>query len=47
MNDIVEPDDVYVLTPTGWNPDSDAYAKNEEATKDWEGNVKPLRAFTR
>ena len=43
MDDLVEPDDVYVLTPTRWNPHTDAYAKNEEATMDWEGNVKPLR----
>jgi hypothetical protein len=42
-NDLVEPDEVYVLTPTRWNPHTDAYAKNEEAIMDWEGNVKPPR----
>ena len=36
-----EPPDVYVLTPTTWNPHSDAYAFNEESMLDWEGNIKP------
>ena len=31
-----EPDDVYVLTPTIWNPHSDAYVINEESMLDWE-----------
>jgi hypothetical protein len=35
--------DVYLLTPTRWNPRTDAYAKNEEAMMDCEGNVKPPR----
>jgi hypothetical protein len=42
-DDLVEPDEVYLLTPTLWNPHTDAYAKNEEALMDWEGNVKPPR----
>jgi hypothetical protein len=42
-DDLVEPDEVYLLTPTQWNPHTDAYAKNEEALMDWEGNVKPHR----
>jgi hypothetical protein len=29
------------LTPTRWNPHTDADAKIEEAMMDWEGNVKP------
>ena len=28
-----EPEDVYVLTPTTWNPHSDAYVINEETWK--------------
>lgn len=32
-------DDVYTLTPERWNPHSDAYARNEEAMIDWEGNM--------
>ena len=35
-----EPEDVYVLTPTTWNPHSDAYVINEESMLDWEGNMK-------
>ena len=35
-----EPEDVYVLTPTIWNPHSDAYVINEESMLDWEGNMK-------
>jgi hypothetical protein len=42
-DDLVEPDEVYLLTPTRWNPHTDAYAKNEEAMMDDEGNVKPPR----
>ena len=32
-----EPEDLYVLTPTTWNPHSDAYVINEESMLDWEG----------
>ena len=38
-----EPEDVYVLTPTTWNPHSDAYVINEESMLDWEGNMKHER----
>ena len=38
-----EPEDVYVLTPTTWNPHSDAYVMNEESMLDWEGNMKHER----
>ena len=38
-DDLVEPNDVYLLTPTHWNPHSDEYAKNEELMLDWEGNM--------
>ena len=34
--DLEESDDVYVLTPTTWNPHSDAYAINDESMLDWE-----------
>ena len=29
-----------MLTPTIWNPHSDAYVINEESMLDWEGNMK-------
>ena len=35
-----EPGDVYILTPTTWNPHSDAYVFNEEPMLGWEGNMK-------
>ena len=35
-----EPEDVYVLTPTTWNPHSDAYVISEESILDWEGSMK-------
>ena len=39
-DDLIDPSDVYMLTPFQWNPHSDVYARNEEAMLDWEGNVK-------
>ena len=41
--DLEEPDDVYVLTPTMWNPHSDAYVINEESMLDWEGHMRNER----
>ena len=38
--ELEEPEDVYILTPTIWNPHSDAYVINEESMLDWEGNMK-------
>ena len=38
--ELEDPLDVYLLTPTKWNPHSDAYAANEESIVDWEGNIK-------
>ena len=35
-----EPEDVYVLTPTIWNPHSDPYVINEESMLDRECNMK-------
>ena len=37
--ELEQPEDVYVLTPTTWNPLSDAYVINEESMLDWEGNM--------
>ena len=31
--------DVYILTPEGWNPYTDAYSLNEASMLDWEGNM--------
>ena len=31
---------IYTLTPTKWNPHTDAYALNEDSIVDWEGNIK-------
>ena len=38
--ELEEPEDIYVLTPTAWNPHYDAYVINEESMLDWEGNMK-------
>ena len=40
IQELEEPEDVYVLTPTILNPHSDAYVINEESMLDWEGNMK-------
>ena len=32
--------EIYTLTPSKWNPHTDAYALNEESIVDWEGNIK-------
>ena len=37
IDDLTEPEEVYILTPTTWNPHTDAYANNEESILDWEG----------
>ena len=39
-DDLVAGHDVYVLTPSRWNPHSDAYEANEASMLDWEGNIK-------
>ncbi|MEM7463144.1 MAG: hypothetical protein AAF362_10750 [Pseudomonadota bacterium] len=39
-SELTDPSDVYLLTPTTWNPHSDAYAFNEENMLDWEGNMR-------
>ena len=32
--------EIYTITPTRWNPHTDAYALNEESIVDWEGNIR-------
>jgi hypothetical protein len=34
-----ETEEVYLLTPSRWDPHCDAYAANEENMLDWEGNM--------
>jgi hypothetical protein len=34
-----ETEDIYLLTPSRWNPHDDLYATNEENMLDWEGNM--------
>ena len=36
QDELVEPSDMYMLTPTTWNPHSVHYAHNEENMLDWE-----------
>ena len=40
IQELEELEDVYVLTPTIWNPHSDAYVIKEESMLDWEGNMR-------
>ena len=40
IRDLEETDDVYVLTPTIWNPHSDTYVINEESLLDWEDHMR-------
>ena len=42
-DDLLNPDEVYILSPATWNPHSDAYSTNEESMLDWEGNMQPKR----
>ena len=32
--------DVYIMTPTTWNPHTNIHATNEDSMLDWEGNIK-------
>ena len=36
---MMDTEDIYLLTPTQWNPHDDSYAANEENMLDWEGNM--------
>ena len=38
--DLLAGHDVYVLSPSKWDPHSEAYGQNEANMTDWEGNVK-------
>ena len=40
-DDLLSPNEVYILSPATWNPHSDAYSTNEESMLDWEGNMQP------
>ena len=41
VNELTSNDDVYLLTPSRWNPHSSVYASNEENMLDWQGNIIP------
>ena len=36
---MMEAEDVYLLTPSQWNPHCDSYTTNKENMLDWEGNM--------
>jgi len=38
-DEMMDTDDVYLLTPSRWNPHCDSYATNEENMLDWQGNM--------
>ena len=38
-DDLLNPNEVYILSPATWNPHSGAYSTNEESMLDWEGNM--------
>jgi hypothetical protein len=38
-NDLVDPQDIYLLTLAQWNPHSNAYMRNKELMLDWGGNL--------
>ena len=40
---LLNPNEVYILSPATWNPHSDAYLTNEESMLDWEGKMQPNR----
>ena len=42
-DDLLNPNEVYILSPATWNPHSNAYSTNEESMLDWEGNMPPKR----
>ena len=42
-DDLLNPNEVYILSPASWNPHSDAYSANEESMLDWEGNMQPKK----
>ena len=42
-HNLLNPNEVYILSPATWNPHSDAYSTNDESMLDWEGNMQPKR----
>ena len=40
-DDLLNPNEVYILSPATWNPHSNAYSTNEKSMLDWEGNMQP------
>ena len=42
-DDLLNQNEVYILSPATWNPHSDAYSTNEESMLDWEGNIQQKR----
>ena len=42
-DDLLNPTEVYIVSPATWNPHSDAYSTNEESMLDWEGNMQQKR----
>ena len=42
-DDLLNPNEVYILSPATWNPHPDAYSANEESMSDWEGNMHPKK----
>ena len=42
-DNLLNPNEVYILSPATWNPHSNAYSTNEESMLDWEGNMQPKR----
>jgi hypothetical protein len=40
VKDLIDPEEVYILTPATWDPHLDEYAMNEGSMLDWEGNLK-------
>ena len=42
-DDLLNPNEVYILSPATWNPHSNAYSANEESMLDWEGNMQPKK----
>ena len=42
-DDLLNPNEVYILSPATWSPHSNAYSTNEETMLDWEGNMQPKK----
>ena len=42
-DDLINPNEVYIISPSTWNPHSNAYSTNEESMLDWEGNMQPKK----